>query len=118
MLKRLKNKIHSENIYRIFIYKKIIIIEAYRRKSIHLKRIELRIKSKEFARKFIIEKNRNLYFNIYYFMYLNQYIFFVYVPSFYHIDFFFNLYIYLIKKTFFELFLFIIAYFIIKIYKY
>lgn len=72
MLKRLKNKIHSENIYRIFIYKKIIIIEAYRRKSIHLKRIELRIKSKEFARKFIIEKNRNLYFNIYYFMYLNH----------------------------------------------
>lgn len=45
MLKKLKNKVHPENIYTIFIYEKIIIINVWR-KFIHLKRIELRIKSK------------------------------------------------------------------------
>lgn len=45
MLKKLKNKVHLENIYTIFIYEKIIIINVWR-KFIHLKRIELRIKSK------------------------------------------------------------------------
>lgn len=41
-MKRLKNKFHSENIYRIFIYEKIIIMEVWR-KSIQLKRIKLKI---------------------------------------------------------------------------
>lgn len=51
--------------------------------SFEKNRIKNKIKSMEFAkkcRKFIIEKKRrNLYFNIYYFMYLNQYTFFVYI---------------------------------------